>query len=183
MQNKTERLKEQILRMSGVTCEVEAGGDCYYHPGRVARLVRGNVVFAQVGEIHPAVRERYGMSKRAVVAEVNLQTLLASFMPMGEMKPLPRFPAMQRDLALVMEEAVAVGPLMSAMKKAAGTLLESIQMFDVYRGIQVGLGKKSIAFSLTFRAADRTLTNEEVQKAMDKVQAVCADKFGAVIRG
>ena len=174
---------EAILRMSGVTCEVEAGGDCYYHPGRVARLVRGNVVFAQVGEIHPAVRERYGMSKRAVVAEVNLQTLLASFMPMGEMKPLPRFPAMQRDLALVMEEAVAVGPLMSAMKKAAGNLLESIQMFDVYRGIQVGLGKKSIAFSLTFRAADRTLTNEEVQKAMDKVQAVCADKFGAVIRG
>ena len=174
---------EAILRMSGVTCEVEAGGDCYYHPGRVARLVRGNVVLAQVGEIHPAVRERYGMSKRAVVAEVNLQTLLASFMPMGEMKPLPRFPAMQRDLALVMEEAVAVGPLMSAMKKAAGNLLESIQMFDVYRGIQVGLGKKSIAFSLTFRAADRTLTNEEVQKAMDKVQAVCADKFGAVIRG
>ena len=82
-----------------------------------------------------------------------------------------------------MAEAVAVGPLMSAMKKAAGNLLESIQMFDVYRGIQVGLGKKSIAFSLTFRAADRTLTNEEVQKAMDKVQAVCADKFGAVIRG
>ena len=102
---------------------------------------------------------------------------------MGEMKPLPRFPAMQRDLALVMDEHVSVGPLMAAMKKAAGNLLESIQMFDVYRGIQVGLGKKSIAFSLTFRAADRTLTNDEVQKAMDKVQTVCADKFHAVIRG
>ena len=174
---------EAILRMSGITCEVEAGGDCYYHPGRVARLTRGGTVFAQVGEIHPTVRERYGMSKRAVVAEVNLQTLLTYFKPMGEMKPLPRFPAMQRDLALVMEESVSVGPLMAAMKKAAGNLLESIQMFDVYRGIQVGMGKKSIAFSLTFRAADRTLTNEEVQKAMDKVQTVCSDKFNAVIRG
>ena len=99
------------------------------------------------------------------------------------MKPLPRFPAMQRDLALVMAESVTVGPLMSDMKKAAGKLLESIEMFDVYRGAQIGEGNKSIAFSLTFRAPDRTLTNEEVQKAMEKVQKVCAEKYNAVIRG
>lgn len=173
---------EAILRACGITCEVEPGADVYYHPGRCAKLTRGGVVFAQLGEVHPAVRERFDMPRRAVVAELNLQTLLTYARPMGEMKPLPRFPAMQRDLALVMEESVAVGPLMTAMRKAAGNLLESIEMFDVYRGIQVGLGKKSIAFSLTFRAADRTLTNEEVQKAMDKVQAVCASKFGATIR-
>ena len=65
---------------------------------------------------------------------------------------------------------------------AAGALLESIEMFDVYRGIQVGLGKKSVAFSLTFRAADRTLTDDEVQKAMEKVQAVCAEKYNAIRR-
>ncbi len=173
---------EAILRACGINCEVEPGADVYYHPGRCARLTRGGVVFAQLGEVHPAVRERFDMPRRAVVAELNLQTLLAYAKPMGEMKPLPRFPAMQRDLALVMEESVAVGPLMTAMRKAAGNLLESIEMFDVYRGIQVGLGKKSIAFSLTFRAADRTLTNEEVQKAMDKAQAVCASKFGATLR-
>lgn len=173
---------EAILRACGITCEVEAGADVYYHPGRCARLTRGGVVFARLGEVHPAVRERFDMPKRAVVAELNLQTLLTYAKPMGEMKPLPRFPAMQRDLALVMEESVAVGPLMTAMRKAAGSLLESIEMFDVYRGIQVGLGKKSIAFSLTFRAADRTLTNEEVQKAMDKVQTVCASKYNATIR-
>lgn len=173
---------EAILRACGITCEVEAGADVYYHPGRCAKLVRGGVVFAQLGEVHPTVRERFDLPKRAVVAELNLQTLLTYAKPMGEMKPLPRFPAMQRDLALVMEESVAAGPLMTAMRKAAGNLLESIEMFDVYRGIQVGLGKKSIAFSLTFRAADRTLTNEEVQKAMDKVQAVCESKFGAVLR-
>lgn len=173
---------EAILRACGITCEVEPGADIYYHPGRCARLTRGGVEFAKLGEVHPAVRERFDLPKRAVVAELNLQTLLTYAKPMGEMKPLPRFPAMQRDLALVMEESVAAGPLMSAMRKAAGNLLESIEMFDVYRGIQVGLGKKSIAFSLTFRAADRTLTNEEVQKAMDKVQTVCASKFGAILR-
>ncbi len=174
---------EAILRACGISCEVVSGADVYYHPGRCARLVRGNVVFAQIGEVHPAVRERFDMPKRAVVAEMNLETLLAFAKPMGEMKPLPRFPAMQRDLALVMAEEVAVGPLMTAIRKAAGNLLESIEMFDVYRGVQVGLGSKSVAFSLTFRAGDRTLTDEEVQKAMDKVVKVCADKYQASIRG
>ncbi len=174
---------EAILHASGITCTVEPGADVYYHPGRSARLTRGGVVFAQIGEVHPAVRERFDMPKRAVIAEVNLQTLLESHKPMGEMKPLPRFPAVARDLALVMDEGVAVGPLMGDMRKAAGKLLESIQMFDVYRGIQVGANKKSVAFSLTFRAPDRTLTDEEVQKAMEKVKQTCAQKYNASIRG
>lgn len=174
---------EALLRACGVTCEVEAGADVYYHPGRCARLVRGGVVFATVGEVHPAVRERFDMPRRAVIAELDLHALLAAARPMGEMKPLPRFPAMQRDLALVMDDGVAVGPLMADMRKAAGSLLESIQMFDVYRGVQIGSGKKSVAFSLTFRAADRTLTDEEVQRAMDKVARVCDEKHGAAVRG
>ena len=173
---------EAILRAGGIACEVEAGGDAYYHPGRCARLVRGGVTFATVGEVHPDVRERFDLPKRAVMAEINLQTLLTYFRPMGEMKPLPRFPAVERDLALVMDESVAVGPLMADMRKAAGKLLESMEMFDVYRGAQVAAGKKSVAFSLTFRAPDRTLTDEEVQAAMDKVTHVCAQKHGATVR-
>ena len=102
---------------------------------------------------------------------------------MGEMKPLPRFPAMSRDLALVMDESVPVGPLMIDIRRAAGKLMENVELFDVYRGIQVGPLKKSAAFSLTFRAPDRTLTDDEVQKAMDKVMRVCADKYNASIRG
>ncbi|MDD3334393.1 MAG: phenylalanine--tRNA ligase subunit beta [Eubacteriales bacterium] len=173
---------EAVLNGQGIACQAEAGGDCYYHPGRCARLTRGGVVFATIGEIHPAVMERFGMTRRAVVAEINLAQLLEYAKPMGEVKPLPRFPAMSRDLALVMDESVCVGPLMADMRKAAGNLLESIKMFDVYRGLQVGLGKKSVAFSLIFRANDRTLTDEEVQKAMDKVRKVCDDKHGAAIR-
>ena len=173
---------EAILRAGGIACEVEAGGDAYYHPGRCARLTRGGVTFAVVGEVHPDVRERFDMPRRAVMAEINLQTLLTYFRPMGEMKPLPRFPAVQRDLALVMEEGVAVGPLMADMRRAAGKLLESMELFDVYRGAQVAAGHKSVAFSLTFRASDRTLTDEEVQAAMDKVTRVCAEKHGATVR-
>ena len=167
----------------GIACEVTAGADGYYHPGRCARLSRGGVVFAQVGEVHPAVRERFDMPRRAVMAELNMQLLLDYAKPMGEMKPLPRFPAVSRDLALVMEESVCVGPLMSDMRKAGGNLLESIELFDVYRGLQVGPGRKSAAFSLSFRASDRTLTEADVQKAMDKVQKVCAEKYSAAIRG
>jgi phenylalanyl-tRNA synthetase beta chain len=101
---------------------------------------------------------------------------------MGELKPLPRFPSVARDLALVMDEGVAVGPLMAAMRRAGGSLLETIEMFDVYRGAQVGAGKKSVAFSLLLRAADRTLTEPEVQKAVEKVLRSCEAQYGAVIR-
>jgi phenylalanyl-tRNA synthetase beta chain len=113
---------------------------------------------------------------------MNLKTLLDNATPMGELKPLPRFPSVARDLALSMDEGVAVGPLMSAMRRAGGSLLESIEMFDVYRGAQIGSGKKSVAFSLLFRAPDRTLTEPEITKAMDKVQRSCAEQYGAVIR-
>lgn len=175
---------EAILRALDIPWEVAPGGDSYYHPGRVARLASGNAVYAQVGEVHPTVTEAFDMKRRAVVAEVNLALLLRDQKPMGEVKPLPRFPGMTRDLALVMDEAVAVGPLMMDMKTAAGNLLENISMFDVYRSLQqVGFKKKSVAFSLAFRAADRTLTDGEVQKAMDKVQKLCAEKYGAVVRG
>ena len=175
---------EAILRAADVSCEVVPGGDAYYHPGRVAKLINGNTIYAQVGEIHPSVREAFDMPKRAVIAELNLEQLLKDSKPMGEIKPLPRFPGVTRDLALVMEESAAVGPLMADMRKAAGNLLETITLFDVYRNIQqVGIGKKSVAFSLAFRASDRTLTDAEVQKAMDKVQKLCAEKYAATVRG
>lgn len=173
---------EAILYAAGIQCEVVPGADAYYHPGRSAKLMAGDIVYAQLGEVHPAAREAFDIPRRAVMAELNLQTLLDNHVPMGELKPLPRFPSVARDLALVMEEGVAVGPLMAAMRRAGGNLLENIEMFDVYRGAQLGEGKKSVAFSLLFRAADRTLTEPEIQKAMEKVQRSCAAQFGAVIR-
>ncbi len=173
---------EAILRAEGIACEVQPGADAYYHPGRSACLVGDGIVYAQVGEAHPAVREAFNLPRRAVLAEVNLQALLEHAVPMGALKPLPRYPSVARDLALVMDESVAVGPLMAAMRRAGGNLLETIEMFDVYRGAQIGAGKKSVAFALIFRASDRTLTEPEVLKAMEKVQRSCAAQFDAVIR-
>ncbi len=173
---------EAILYAAGIQCEVTAGADQYYHPGRSARLIADGITFAQLGEVHPATREAFDIPRRAVLAEVNLQAVLQHAVPMGELSPLPRFPSVARDLALVMSETVAVGPLMAAMRRAGGNLLESIEMFDVYRGLQVGAGNKSVAFSLTFRASDRTLTEPEIQKAMDKVLRSCTAQFGAILR-
>ena len=173
---------EAILYATGIGCTVQPGADAYYHPGRCATLLAGDAVIAKAGEVHPAVRKAFGMPKRAVIAELNLGLILKLTVPMGPLKPLPRFPGMTRDLALVMDETVAVGPLMTSMRKAGGELLESIEMFDVYRGGQLEQGKKSVAFSLIFRAPDHTLTEPEIIKAMEKVQRSCAYQFGAVIR-
>ncbi len=173
---------EAVLASQGIECTVEPGAEVYYHPGRCATLRVGDVVFAKVGEIHPAVQEAFDMPRRAVMAEINLELLRKHATPMGPLKPLPRFPSVTRDLALVMEETVAVGPLMAAMRKAGGQLLENIEMFDVYRSEQLGIGKKSVAFSLAFRAPDRTLTEPDVTGAMEKIQRSCAYQFGAVIR-
>ena len=173
---------EAILRSQGIDYEVASGADAYYHPGRCAALSKDGVVFAKVGEVHPSVQEAFDMPRRTVMAEINLDLVLKSAVPMGPLKPLPRFPSVMRDLALVMNETVAVGPLMAAMRKAGGKLLENIEMFDVYRGGQLGEGKKSVAFSLTFRAPDRTLTEPEIAKAMEKIQRSCDYQFGAVIR-
>ena len=174
---------EAILSAQGVEYTVEPGVDAYYHPGRCATLTAGGTPVAKVGEVHPAVREAFGMPKRAVIAEIDLDLLLRLAVPMGPLKPLPRFPGVTRDLALSMAETVAVGPLMAAMRKAGGELLESIEMFDVYRGGQLAdEQKKSVAFSLVFRAADHTLTEPEIVKAMEKIQRSCAYQFGAVIR-
>ncbi len=173
---------EALLHTAGIVCEIAPGADAYYHPGRSARLIQGDTVYAQLGEVHPVVREAFDLPRRAVLAELNLQAVFENAIPMGELSPLPRFPSVSRDLALVMDESVAVGPLMAAMKRAGGALLESIEMFDVYHGTQIGEGKKSVAFSLTFRAPDRTLTEPEITKAMEKVQRSCGVLFGAVIR-
>jgi len=173
---------EAILCAQGIHCDVVAGGEAYHHPGRCASLTAGGVTYAVLGEVHPAVREAFDLPRRALLAEVNLQALLDNAVPMGELKPLPRYPSVSRDLALVMEESVAVGPLMAAMKRAGGNLLETIELFDVYRGSQLAEGKKSVAFSLIFRASDRTLTEPEIAKAREKVQRSCAEQYGAMIR-
>ncbi len=173
---------QAVLAGHNIKAQVVPGGENYHHPGRCARLVAEGQILAVLGEVHPDVREAFDMPGRALLAEVDLAHLKALAQPAGEVKPLPRYPAVSRDLALVMAGSQPVGPVMEAMEKAAGVLMEECRMFDVYRGAQLGENKKSVAFSLSFRSNDHTLTENEIASAMDKVLKACAKEFDAVIR-
>lgn len=172
---------ERILWAMGIDFTIEAAGDCYFHPGRKAVIKQGDTLICALGEVHPQVREAFDMPQRAYAAEINLAVVAQLRTAMGAVKPMPRFPAVSRDLSLVMDETVQAGPLMADMSAAAGKILEAAKMFDVYRSANLGEGKKSIAFSFQFRAADRTLTEAEITKAMEKLLKA-AEKHGAVIR-
>ena len=173
---------QALLSGLGIQADIVPGGESYHHPGRCAKLVADGKVLAVLGEVHPDTRDAFDMPERALLAEVNLAMAQALAVPMGEVKALPRYPAVTRDLALVMAGDQPVGPVMTAMEKAAGKLLEECRMFDVYRGVKLGDNKKSVAFSLVFRSADHTLTEAEITAAVDKVLKVCENEFGAVIR-
>ena len=174
---------ERLLKHLGIPTEIEAVGEPYHHPGRRATLKQGDQVVCVLGEVHPDVRDRFDMPSRAYIAELDMTVLAELRTPMGAVKPMPRYPAVTRDLSLVMDESVQVGPLLADMAKAAGNILEDAKMFDVYRSSLLGPNKKSIAFSFVFRGADRTLTDAEITKAVDKLQKVAAEKYNAVIRG
>ena len=122
------------------------------------------------------------MPARAYIAELDMDQLARLRKPMGAVKPMPRYPAVTRDLSLVMSESTLVGPLMADMAKAAGAILEDVKMFDVYRSAALGENMKSVAFSFILRGADRTLTEAEVSKAMEKILKVAAESHNAVIR-
>ena len=173
---------ERLLQQLGIATTVVAGGDVYLHPGRKALLMHGDEVVCQIGEVHPTVREAFDMPARAVIAELDLQQLGALRVKMGAVKPMPRYPAVTRDLSLVMDEKVQVGPMLADMAAAAGAICEDARMFDVYRAPVLGLDKKSVAFSFVLRGSDHTLTEEEISKAMDKIRKA-AEKYNAIIRG
>ena len=125
--------------------------------------------------------EKFDVSRRVYVAEIDLSLLNAAATEIQSVRELPRFPAVTRDIALLTDECVQVGDLMDAIRTAGGKNLEDVRLFDVYRGDRLGAGKKSVAFAMAFRANDRTLTDEEIASSMNKIQAACA-KLGAQIR-
>ncbi len=174
---------ERLLKQLGIAFNVSRSDEVYLHPGRQAKLTQGVQVVCVLGEVHPTVRENFDMPARALIAEMDMEVIAQLQTPMGAVKPMPRYPAVSRDLSLVMAESTEVGPLLADMAHAAGSILEDAKMFDVYRSVAVGKDMKSVAFSFVFRAADHTLTEAEITKAMDKLQKVAADKYQAVIRG
>ena len=171
-----------LMQIFGVVPQVAAGGDAYYHPGRKAILSTDGVQLAQLGEIHPDVAERFGIESRVYIAEIDLEALRPMEKPLYGVKPLPKFPAVTRDIAVVVDETAGVGTMLDTIKASAGKTLESAKLFDIYRGDKLGRNKKSVAFALSFRAADRTLTDEEISGAMAKILKALENGFGAELR-
>ncbi|MBR6377991.1 MAG: phenylalanine--tRNA ligase subunit beta, partial [Oscillospiraceae bacterium] len=153
--------------------------DPTYHPGRCAALCVGGKRIGTLGQIHPLAARNYGMDCEVSVAELTVTDLLTVLAPEKTFKALPRFPATSRDLAVVCGEAVTVGALEACITKAAGQLLREIKLFDIYRGVGILPGMKSVAFSLTFRAEDRTLTDGDIDPAMDRVLKALGQELGA----
>ncbi len=170
--------------------EVLGGYDCdvipekenpTFHPGRCAKLMLGDKPLGILGEIHPAVLENYDIDARVYVAELDEALLYENRAADKEYHPLPKFPATTRDIAVLCDEDLPVLSLRKAIQKAAGKHLDKVELFDVYRGAQVPEGKKSVAYNLSLRSADKTLTDEETGNIMKKVLKALAE-LGAELR-
>ena len=154
-----------------------------WHPGRCAEFVTpaGEVV-GYAGELHPEVCIAFGLPARTAAAEIDLDLLIASAPTGGDIPLVSGFPVAKEDVALIVDAEVPAAAVERALRTGAGPLLESIALFDVYTGPQVGEGKKSLAFALRFRASDRTLTDAETAAARDAAVAVTVEQLGAVPR-
>ncbi len=160
---------ESLFDSFGVTAEYTASNEPYLHPGRQATASIGEQKLAVFGEVHPDVAADYGIDTRAYVAEVDLQSLFAIESPRVIYKALPRFPAIERDLALLCNIAMPVAEIEKIIRKAGGKILDSVALFDVYHGAQIETGKKSVAYSLKFRSPDRTLSDEDIDPVLSKI--------------
>lgn len=152
-----------------------------FHPGRCAQLLKDGKVFGVIGELHPKVLENYGLGARACAAVLDFNALFALRDPVRQYQPLPKFPAVTRDLAFVCDDEIPVLALKKSIAAAAGSRLEKVTLFDVYKGKQVADGKKSVAFNLVLRSADGTLKDEDADAIVKKVRKALTD-LGAELR-
>ena len=153
-----------------------------YHPGRCARVSVGGVDVGVMGQVHPLVAANYGIDADVYCAEINFTQLMALQLPDATYTPLPKYPTVSRDLALVCDEAVTVAEAQQVITAAAGKLLRDVKLFDIYRGVGVPEGKKSMAFSLELRSDERTLTDTDSEAVVSKVLAALQEKLNAVLR-
>ena len=156
--------------------------DSAFHPGRCAVITREGKKLGIFGEIHPLALANYNIGAPTYVAELDFEALCDARVKRIEYTPLPKYPALERDFSFVCDEEVAVAALENCMKRAGGATLESVKLFDIYRGPQIGEGKKSVSFAVMLRAADRTLTDEEADGAVKKILKRLESECGAVLR-
>ena len=175
---------EAIFAYAGVEAKFAAEiSDPTFHPGRCAVVTAKNgLPLGILGELHPTVAAGYTFTSPVYLAEIDLENLYASSNRKRAYKPLPKFPAVTRDFSFICDESITVGAIEDAMRASGVSLIENITFFDVYRGIQIGSGKKSVSFSVALRSSDHTLTVEEADKAAAKILRGVERLLGITIR-
>ena len=153
-----------------------------YHPGRCAKVYAGETYLGVFGQIHPLVAANYGMDTEVYTAELSFDAMYEKRGDIPVYQPLPKFPAVTRDIAVVCDEAVTVGALEESIRRGAKGLLKDVSLFDIYRGSGVAIGKKSVAFNLVLRADDRSLTGEEADEDVQSILAALKADHNAVLR-
>ncbi|HXF82832.1 MAG TPA: phenylalanine--tRNA ligase subunit beta [bacterium] len=173
---------EALLAEHGLDGAFSAAPAPYLHPGRAAEVAVGGEVLGMLGELHPEVAGAYDLPAGVYVAELDLQTLLRRARPTARFTPLPRFPAVRRDIALVLPQDVPGSRVEEVIRTAGGALLEAVELFDVYSGPPIPAGRRSLAYALAFRAPDRTLAAEEVEAALAAIRRALERRLQAKIR-
>ncbi|MEW6695971.1 MAG: phenylalanine--tRNA ligase subunit beta [Bacillota bacterium] len=174
---------EQLLDSLGVVgAEFARHQDPSFHPGRCAKIEVAGMLLGVVGELHPNVIENYDLPARAVAMKLDLKVLNATERPVSQYQGLPKFPMVERDLAVLVKQEVLAAEMLSIIKKAGGSLLRETDIFDIYQGSQVPEGFKSVAFSMKFQAPDRTLTDEEINDKMQRITKSLTAQTGAELR-
>jgi len=154
----------------------------WMHPGRTAEITADGNVLGYVGEIHPLVASNYGIGTKVYVCVMDMKALEDNAELVKVYKPLPKFPAVTRDISLVVKDSVYVKDIEKCIKAKGGKLVEKVTLFDVYQGSHIEKGFKSVSYSITFRAADRTLVDSDVNSAMEKILAALEKEMNAVLR-
>jgi len=153
-----------------------------YHPGRCAEVSINGISLGYMGQVHPVVAQNYGIDGEVYCAEINFTALFDLRLPDPTYTPLPKYPTVTRDLSIVCDEAITVAQAENVITEAAGKLLRNITLFDIYRGSGIPDGKKSLAFSLSLRADDRTLTDADSEGVITKILSALSEKLGANLR-
>jgi len=176
-------LVEEVLRLLGVEAKFKRADEPFLHPGRSAAVIAGGRQVGWVGEIHPAVADSFELRGRVYAAELDLDLLIGSELPTAQYVPLPKHPPVERDLALLVPLDVTAESVLAVIRREGGSLLQRVELFDVYEGKQVPQGYRSLAFTMTYQGEDRTLTDEEVTALQERIERALASELGVRVRG
>ncbi len=160
---------EGLMKLFGAHTRYERSTETFLHPGRQAQVYANNTAAGTFGEVHPAVAAKYGIDRRVYVAELKLDLLFAINKRPATYKPLPKFPAVERDYAMLCDRELPIGDLEKAIVSGGGRLLEKAKLFDIYEGERIPEGKKSVAYSVWLRSAEGTLTDEQINSVNERI--------------